>query len=110
MKALITVFVIAMFSLSASAAFQAKEPEFAALALSIAEKVYEANWKTGTKHVFNILSEKVKNDQVHVTGTYVVRVFTNESESDLTDAGVDIKVRVVDGAVLEIKVNCRMCS
>jgi hypothetical protein len=109
MKTLIALFALSLLPLTAFSQTTAQNPEFAARAKEAAKAIYDLNWGPSLSDQFEIRKEKYEEDDAHAYGTCQFQVFTIEKGKKY-DRGIDLNVKVIDNAVTEVKVNCRLCS
>lgn len=109
MKTLTALIVMSLLSLPSFADVPVKNQEFATLAKAAAKSIYTVNWGSAPEVQFEVVKEKYLQDDVHLSGSYKVRVFEFEGGRK-RDGGVDFDISVVDSAVLSVKVDCRICS
>lgn len=102
--------VILLVSTVSMAAQPLKNPEFAAQAIQASTAINKLNWGDEPGTQLEVISEKYSQDDVNQMGDYLVRLFNLNPNGKKSDAGKDFKVRVLDGAVLSVKVVCRICS
>jgi hypothetical protein len=58
-----------------------------------------------------VISEKLLDDGESLVGTYKVRLFIKDKKTNTkSDGGKDFDVYIYNGAVLNVKVDCRMCG
>jgi hypothetical protein len=98
-----------MWSQVSLADIPVKNPEYAAQAKVAARAIYESNWGVVPANEFEVIAEEYQSDDLGVEGTYRVRVFIQES-GEKTDSGIDLNIYIYNKAVLEVKVDCRVCG
>lgn len=84
--------------------------EYAAQAVVAANALNTLNWGADTHQSLEVIKEVYKADDVSDYGTYKVRLFSIDSRGQKTDAGKDFEVYIQGGAVLSVKINCRLCG
>lgn len=104
--------IISAILLAATASFAQpiNNPEFAAQAVKASAAINDLNWGHEQNTRLEVIGEKYFQDDLNQSGDYVVRLFKLSPNGKKSDAGKDFKVRVLGGAVLNVKVVCRICS
>jgi hypothetical protein len=87
-----------------------KNKEYAAQAVMAANALNTLNWGADSHQSLEVIKEVYKADDVSDYGTYKVRLFSVDSQGKKSDAGKDFDVYIQGGAVLNVKINCRLCG
>lgn len=104
--------IMAVVVLASTVAFALplKNKEYAAQAVVAANALNTLNWGTDSHQSLEVIKEIYKADDVSDYGTYKVRLFSVDSQGKKSDAGKDFEVYIQGGAVLSLKVDCRLCG
>ena len=104
--------LISVVLLASSFAFAIplKNKEYGAQAIMAANALNTLNWGIEAHQSLEVIQETYKADDVSDYGTYKVRLFTIDSLGKKSDGGKDFDVYIQGGAVLKVKVDCRLCG
>ena len=97
MKTLITLLALT-FTLTAHAEMPVKNAEYAATAKQAAKLIYDLNWGPSEPRQFEVIKEKLGQDDAHDWADYKVQVFSYYGE-DKEDRGIDLKIQLWDATV-----------
>lgn len=110
MKALIFIFSL-VISVSAFAQVSSENLDYRKQAIAAAKVLNNFNWGSSGDETFEIIKEDYLDSEFNSSGTYTVRLFLlNKKTKEKTDGGKDFEVYVYGGAVLSVKVDCRLCG
>lgn len=107
-----TIIMSAMLSLSLSAFAQGPQnAAYAKQAVLSAKALNTINWGSNKSESLEVIKESLKEDGDSLIGNYKVRLFIKDEKTKTkSDGGKDFDVYIFDGAVLNVKVDCRMCG
>lgn len=107
-----TMIIATILSLSLSSfAKTLQNPEYAKQAISAAKAINSINWGNNKMDNLEVIREKLTDDGENLIGNYKVRLFLKDPKThQKSDGGKDFDVYIYGGAILNVKVDCRMCG
>lgn len=106
-----TILLTTILSFSLSAFAQLKNEDYGKQATAAAKAINAVNWGSNKSNSFEVIKEDLTDDDNNLYGTYKVRLFIKDKKTNVkSDGGKDFDVYIFDGAVLNVKVDCRMCG
>ena len=110
MKALL--FLLAGIMISVGAFAQSSEnAEYTESAIAAAKAINMLNWGSTPEEKFEVIQTDYTNQEFNSFGTYTVRLYLIDKKTkEKIDGGKDFEVYIYGGAVLSVKVNCRLCG
>jgi hypothetical protein len=110
MKALI--FVLSMLiSVGAFAQVSSENLDYRKQAIAAATVMNNFNWGSAGDETFEIIKEDYVDSELNSSGTYTVRLYLLDKKTkEKSDGGKDFEVYIYGGAVLSVKINCRLCG